>query len=272
MSTIYVKLMGGLGNQMFQYATGRALALHHGADLKLDLSFFETYQLRRYELGVYPIAAAIAKPRELAQVRPIRPRPVGFLERLRALQWRKPLVMKVESSLYFDATLIDSPLPLYLDGYWQSEKYFKSYRSRIIEELTPKARLAPDNIRFLSIARSRNSIALHVRRGDYASNAHTNKYHGLAPLEYYENAIAFLIKDRPDSQALIFSDDMEWVRANLRLDIPITFVDVNGPDRAYQDIYLQASCHHQVIANSSFSWWGAWLNTRQGKIVVAPKN
>lgn len=273
MSTIFVKLMGGLGNQLFQYATGRALALHHGAKLKLDLSFFDAYKLRRYELDVYPLAAKIASRQELMQLNESpRPGPRGWLQRLRFSRQRCPVLFRLEFNPYFDAELFDLPLPLHIEGYWQSEKYFSKYRRKIIQELTPNPEIESENKELFLIAQKFDSISLHVRRGDFLSNEVANKFHGLVPMEYYHRAISHLKMRLSNPHVLIFSDDMGWVRENLKLDIPMTFVTTNGVDRAFRDIHLQSKCHHHITANSSFSWWGSWLNPRSDKIVIAPRN
>ncbi|MBS0430491.1 MAG: alpha-1,2-fucosyltransferase [Proteobacteria bacterium] len=272
MSTIYVKLLGGLGNQLFQYATGRALALRHRAELKLDLSFFETYELRRYELSVYPIHAQIAGSEELDRLREFGPpQPSGLLRRLFGNRNAGPARFYVESSPYFDGQLKELPPPLHIEGYWQSEKYFLDIRRRLIKELTPSLPIEPENQEMFSLAEKTDSISLHIRRGDYVSNDCVNRVHGVLPLDYYHQALALLKTRVPDPHVFVFSDDIEWAKKNLRLDVPIEYVTANGEQRAFRDIQLQSTCKHHITANSSFSWWGAWLNPRAGKTVVGPK-
>lgn len=263
--------MGGLGNQLFQYATARALALYHRARLQLDLSFFDEYELRRYELDAYPIKAKVASPQDLAKLResPVQ-RPIGRFKWTKLWRHQRSVYFHVESSPYFDPGLKRLQLPLYIEGYWQSEKYFLDCRGILLREFSPKTHLEPENRAIALKISSTDSISLHVRRGDYASNELVNRVHGLVPLDYYRCAVSFLQSRLANPHIFVFSDDHEWVRENLHLSLPVTFVNTNSSDRGFRDIQLQSMCRHHITANSSFSWWGAWLNPRRDKIVIAP--
>lgn len=269
MSTITVRLIGGLGNQLFQYATARALALRHGAEVKLDLSGFESYGLRRYELDTYPIAAGIATPEELAVIDAGRPAS-GLLGRVLARLRPRPAQHYREPHYHYDPELARQPLPILLDGYWQSERYFIDAADVIRRELTPRDALEPNNAAVAAEIGEVNAVSLHVRRGDYVSNAHTNAYHGICSLDYYRAAVAQIREKVAEPYLFVFSDDHDWTRENLKLDLPTTYVVANAADRGFRDMQLMSLCQHHVIANSSFSWWGAWLNPSPTKIVVAP--
>lgn len=269
MSIVTVRLIGGLGNQLFQYATARALALRHGAEVKLDLSGFESYGLRRYELDAYPIAADIAAPEELAAIDAGRPTS-GLLGRVLARLRPHPAQHYREPHYHYDPELARQALPILLDGYWQSERYFIDVADVIRRELTPRDALEPDNAAVAADIGEVNAVSLHVRRGDYVSNAHTNAYHGICSLDYYRAAVAHIREKVAEPHFFVFSDDHDWTRENLKLDLPMTYVVANAADRGYRDMQLMSLCQHHVIANSSFSWWGAWLNPSPAKMVVAP--
>lgn len=269
MRTVTVRLIGGLGNQLFQYATARALALRNGGAVRLDVSGFEAYGLRRYELDAYPIGATLASAQDLAAFETQSP-PAGILGRVMR-KLRPPARIYREPHFHYDPQLASQELPIYLDGYWQSERYFVEAADQLRRDLTPREPLDPDNAALADQIDAAEAVSLHVRRGDYVSNAHTNAYHGVCSLDYYRAAIA-LMRQRVDTpHFFVFSDDHDWTRENLRIDGPTTYVTANPADRGFRDMQLMARCRHHVIANSSFSWWGAWLNPSPHKIVVAPK-
>ena len=282
MTTITTRLIGGLGNQMFQYAAARAQALRRGAQVRLDLSSFED-QLpgntpRHYELDKYPVAATIADPiAGKASIEQADPTLLVRLGRLVGLQ--RPaagagnglaVTPYREPHFRFDPKLAQQPLPLLMDGYWQSERYFKDAAEYIRTELTPTAPLEPDNAATFAAIVKVEAVSVHIRRGDYVANAQTNAYHGTCSLDYYSQAIEFVRSRVERPHLFVFSDDPDWTRANLVADLPTTYVSANLSDRGYRDMQLMSCCRHHIIANSSFSWWGAWLNPEPAKIVVAP--
>jgi len=268
---IVVKLIGGLGNQMFQYATGRTVADSHNAQLKLDISGFERYKLRRYELGDFNIRAEIAGPDDITffgislqrhsiwqrlkrRAVPVSPKPV-FRERTFA----------------YNEELSGIKPPVYLEGYWQSERYFLLNSKAIREDFTLRCDLDRANSEMLAHVESVNAVSLHVRRGDYVDNPHTKEFHGICSLDYYQAAIEYVAERVEKPHFVVFSDDQEWAGRNIAFDYPATFVTLNSKDRGVFDMVLMHRCRHHIIANSSFSWWGAWLNPSAGKLVVAPK-
>lgn len=266
MNLIVARLIGGLGNQFFQYAAGRVLALRHGAVLKLDIADFAGYDLRPYELDKYPIQAEIASPTDLQIFDGLGKNgaPAGTRRSGSAgLYYREP-------HFHFDPAVSGQLPPVYIDGYWQSARYFHHIADLIRSELTPLAKLEPDNEAMLGRIVNSNAVSVHIRRGDYVTNLVTAKYHGSASLNYYRKAMQWMVERVSDPAFFVFSDDPDWVRDNFRFEGTLVQVTVNGPDRGFRDVQLMSACKHHILANSSFSWWGAWLNPSVDKIVVAP--
>jgi hypothetical protein len=268
---IIVKINGGLGNQLFQYALGRAIAYHKNTSLKLDINSFETYNLHRYALKNLNIEEKIATKEEIRLM--VRPNRMGFL-RLKLLKilnqyYNQSYVKEVDFN--FDQNIFKVSSKVYLDGYWQSEKYFKSVESIIRDEFVVVSPQEGLNRELADLIKSCESVSIHIRRGDYVSNPHTNKMHGTCDMDYYLRSIEKLAETVKNPHFFVFSDDIEWARSNLLLPSPITFVENNGAEKNYEDLRLMAQCKHNIIANSSFSWWGAWLNKNPDKIVFAPK-
>ncbi|HLN10906.1 MAG TPA: alpha-1,2-fucosyltransferase [Xanthobacteraceae bacterium] len=269
---IVVRLYGGLGNQMFQYAAARALSLRSRAEVKLDLTEFSIDPLRGYELGNLSVAATPASAADLRRFG-LTSRPMAWRRRrwLRLLAWPRAEPMRRQSHFHFDQRIISLRPPVYLDGYWQSERYFADHAETLRRELVPAGPLDPANAAVAAQIDAVNAVSVHVRRGDYVSVRKTNRYHGVCSPEYYRRAIAHVRARIAAPHLFVFSDDPYWCRNNLQLDAPMTIVDANAPDRGHRDMQLMARCRHHVIANSSFSWWGAWLNAAPDKIVVAPR-
>ncbi|HET8654370.1 MAG TPA: alpha-1,2-fucosyltransferase [Longimicrobiaceae bacterium] len=270
---IIVRLLGGLGNQMFQYATGRALALRRGTVLKLDLSAFAAYPLRSYRLDHFRIDATLADTAEVARVtgrnlRGLRARIHGAVERRRPY-YRRGMVR--ERRFGYDPKLSGVRGDAYLVGFWQSERYFDDIRDRLVAELTVSTPPEGDNRRLLDAIEATDSISLHVRRGDYVEDPANLRLHGTCPPAYYERALAALLPRADRPHVFVFSDDIGWAKEHLRIPCPATFVAHNGEERDYEDLRLMSRCRHHVIANSTFSWWGAWLSTHPDRTVVAPR-
>lgn len=271
---IIVKLIGGLGNQLFQYAAGRKLAELHAAPLKLDLGGFETYRLHKYSLHPFNIREEFASPVEVRRLdwrgqRSAR----GFC--LRAVQMLKPYYRRtvfVEASLGpCDPNIFRTPRDVYLDGYWQSEKYFRDIAGIIRREFTVRDEPSPESRRIAAEIQGTESVGIHVRRGDFVWNPETAKFHGLAGPEYYRRGVSEIARQVKNPHLFFFSDDPDWVAENLRFEHPATYVRHNDASRNYDDLRLMSLCRHDVIANSSFSWWAAWLNSNPAKIVCAPR-
>jgi len=266
-------ILGGLGNQMFQYAAGKALALKSGQDLMVDIAEFSGYQLHHgFELNrLFNCNAEIASHKDVSNI--LGWQAPKFAQRflikpqLKLLR-RKSLV--VEPHYHHWPMLNEIKGNAYLLGYWQSEKYFADYANETRKDFTFKLPLSKKNSDLANQISSFNSVSLHVRRGDYVTNA-KNIFIGVCPLSYYEETIE-LIKSRVESPVFfVFSDDMDWLKSNLKLDAKTVLVNHNSGSESYNDMRLMSVCKHHIIANSSFSWWGAWLNPNPKKIVIAPK-
>lgn len=269
---IIVRLMGGLGNQLFQYATGRRVALKNNMPLRLDLSWFRDQPDRPYCLNHFAIIEDIATPREIAQLKRDNS---GLIHRIftTCREYGTPYYLRSdvrEKSLNFDPNIRQISRSAYLDGYWQSEKYFKNIENIIRREFSVINLPDTLNTNYAEMIQSLNAIAIHVRRGDYISNQKTNQFHGICSLDYYYRAINQIISKVENPHFFVFSDDPEWVLENLKIDAQITYVNHNSVDKNYEDLRLMSLCNHFIIANSSFSWWGAWLSENQSKIVISP--
>jgi hypothetical protein len=269
---VIVKLIGGLGNQFFQYALGRAISIRNNDTLKLDVSGFDTYKLRQYSLRHFNIVEKIASADDVARFRQTRPRRlINFVSGLGVLPDSFRFTTITESGFSFCPQVLASRENVYLDGYWQSEKYFKEIEDVIRREFTVKYEADPVNEEIGQSIRDTDSVCLHVRRGDYASNPDINKIYRLCTPEYYQTAARKLTEALAAPHFFVFSDDQQWARENLKIDHPVTFVGHNGASKDYEDLRLMSLCKHYVIANSSFSWWGAWLGSHPSKLVFAPK-
>jgi len=276
---IIVKLMGGLGNQMFQYAIGRKLALKYNSILKLDCSFLEEkpnnpwYTLRNYELDVFSFEAEFATSDDIKKVYNQKPL---FLDYLTSKIIGKPIpyyrhsIIK-EQGFEYDKNIFRSHKNIMLDGYWQSEKYFKDIAQIICQDFIIKDIPDEYNKNILQIIQSTNSISIHFRRGDYVNHETTNKFHGICSIRYYKTAVEYIKQYVESPVFFVFSDDIDWVKSNFEIDYPIYFIDKNQT-KSYEDLRLMSACKHNIIANSSFSWWAAWLNNYIKKIVISPQN
>ena len=267
---IISRLIGGLGNQMFQYAAGRSLAIANSCELRLDISGFENYALHNgYELDLFNIKAQIASTKDVSKlVSTNHSRLSRYISRQLGI---KKSTHFIEKSFTFDHKFFDAKPPVYLDGYWQSYKYFESIESQLRHEFSLKYYLSKLNLDTSEQISSVNAVSVHIRRGDYVSNKHTNSVHGVCSLDYYRSAIKTITERVDNPVFFIFSDDIAWVKDNLAISSGAVYVDHNSGRQSYNDMYLMSLCQHHIIANSSFSWWGAWLGSNPNKIVISPK-
>jgi hypothetical protein len=275
---IIVRLIGGLGNQMFQYATARRLAHRHDALLKLDISDLSKGKNwntpREYTLYYFNIEAEIASTSDVVDLRgesksKIKNGLDGFFQVL-GMPARNTRVMR-EKHFHFDQTILEAPDNVYLDGYWQSEKYFKDIKNILQKEFTLKNPLEGKNLDIAEEIRRANSVSLHVRRADYVTDQRTTEFHGLCGPDYYNACVDVVCRSVADPHFFVFSDDPDWVKGNIKLRFPTTFITHNEPKKGHEDLRLMCMCQHHIIANSSFSWWGSWLCPHPEKIVIAPR-
>ncbi|MGB9176273.1 MAG: alpha-1,2-fucosyltransferase [Methanoregula sp.] len=270
---IITQLIGGLGNQMFQYALGRRLSCMHNVPLKLDITGFKDYSLRTYRLNHFALHADFASDKDIDDVK-FHNR-TGILRTLDSLAghlqpYYRRNVYK-EPHFQYDPNILKCKPDVYLEGYWQTEKYFSHIADAIRRDFTIAENPDPRNREMADIIRDCEAVSLHVRRGDYVSNPVTNAYHGTCREDYYRQAIRIIEKQVENPRFFLFSDDPSWVSEHMDTGHPTTYMDINGPEKDYEDMRLLSLCRHHIIANSSFSWWGAWLCSNPGKMVIAPQ-
>jgi hypothetical protein len=267
---IIVSILGGLGNQLFQYAAARRLSELKNVNFKLDITAFNEYKLREYSLNHYNIIENIATPTEIEYY--TRKRKFNkFYKCIPKLKPNNIPIMFKEKHFSYNQEIVKIPNNIYLSGYWQNEKYFKDIEPIIRKEFKLKSISSEQSLKMADKIQNCNAVNLHIRRGDYISDQTTNQFHGVCSLEYYYMAIQKLSIKIEELHFFIFSDDIPWVRENLKINFPTTYVSHNGTERDYEDLWLMSLCKHHIIANSSFSWWGAWLAENSKKIVIAPQ-
>jgi hypothetical protein len=267
---VVLKIQGGLGNQLFQYAAGRAISIANNVELVLDLSWFDNQirinTKRSYELDAYKISGRVAQGDEVFWCRIHQNRILSRLSFLHG-KWRHVK----DNNQFFDDRCFSNFSDLYLDGYWQSYRYFNQVSDLLREELTPIADPSPADSALIERIADPNSVSLHIRRGDYVTNPRAANFHGLCTAEYYEMAMSCIESVTSSPHYFVFSDDIEWAKENIRFKYKVTFVESEEVRNSVDDLRLMAMCKHNIIANSSFSWWGAWLNHNPDKLVIAPK-
>lgn len=274
---IILRLSGGLGNQLFQHALGRNLAIKNNTDLKLNANF-SPGDIRKYALSVFNIVESFSSKNDFFYINIPNMEKQDFLSKARRKIFRfkenyEPINERhiiIEPYFQFCPDILKVRDNCYLSGNWQSEKYFKEIEQTIKNDFTLKDGLTAASKNWIDKINDCNSVSLHIRRGDYVSSQKTNQFHGTCGLEYYQKAIDAITTKTKNPEFFIFSDDIEWAKNNLKIDCPIYFVsDKSIPD--YEELIIMSKCRHNIIANSSFSWWGAWLNNNQDKIVIAPQ-
>lgn len=271
---IIVKIKGGLGNQMFQYAIGKSFSYYNQCELKLDLREFKKYKLHKYNLDCFNIDADFASSDDFKKVNMTLLNNSLFskiyfkLKRNKSNHQYQAEVKGMEGS--FCPEIFNLKGDVYLDGYWQNEGYFKNIEQIIRSDFSFKEKPSQLNGEYLEKIRESNSVSVHIRRGDYINNPKTLKVHGFLGLNYYMQAIEIIKDNIKNPEFFIFSDDIGWAKNNLKINYPIHFIDHNNKESGHEDLRLMINCKHNIIANSTFSWWGAWLNNNPNKIVIAP--
>ncbi len=262
------QLAGGLGNQLFQYAYGFSRAKNLGVPFKIDISFFEDYDWHEYSLTPFKISAEIACKAEVEKTK-LRDYSIGH--RFQRKFFGKKSHVVNEENLKFNSSYLDVNKSSYLIGYWQSAKYFEDNWNSLLSEFEFLYPQSEENLKLAKILdKDHFSISLHVRRGNYANVESVSKTHGTLPLEYYDKAISYFGDLNENPTFYIFSDDIEWARLNLNIPYNTIYVDINDDKSDYEDLRLMSLCNHNIIANSTFSWWGAYMNKNPDKIIIAP--
>lgn len=269
---IISKLLGGLGNQMFQYAVAKVIAQKHSTELKFDLrGLFAGEDVRKtYELDIFGIPEVQASRKEYFPY--FRNSIYGSKKIWNFIKKKKNIIHYKEKDFSFNPDLLsNSTENMLLRGLFQSEKYFVHKRDLILKEFTFKEPLSGKNKKMSETLQSENSVAVHIRRGEFAANKDINQKIGTTSLDYYNKAIDYIREKVENPKFYIFSDSPEWVKENFKILENAVQIDWNSGKESYRDMQLMSLCKHNIIANSTFSWWGAWLNQNSEKIVIAPK-
>jgi len=265
---IIVRLRGGLGNQLFQYAAAYALASHYGAELKGDAYTYSKHKYRKLELKKFRIGYKEASRKEVHQFTGSNPLVRYFNKQENYL--RCPMVF-AQPHYHFYEDFFQLPSSIYLSGYFQSEKYFKTVEDEIRKMYLLNDTWDTQNEDIILRMKETTSVAIHVRKGDYSSNTSYASFFGQLDDNYYKSAISRMKEKFHQPQFFFFSDNIEMCRKTFSYVEHATFVSHNQGDNSFKDLLLMSSCHHQIIANSTFSWWAAWLNSSSDKLVIAPK-
>lgn len=267
-----VKFMGGLGNQMFQHAFLVALSISGGDDVYVDLNdYYRKQQHNGYELElIFGIKNKIASKDQIWKYTCLFNN--EFINSIYIkLSFLRPNDHKERHSYHYIQDIITRYKEGYYDGFWQCYKYFDKYRDRILKEFSFINNLEGKNDDLIKIIKEQNSVSIHVRRGDYLNSP---IYRGLCGIEYYKKAIYYSIEKTVNPIFYIFSNDIEWCKneiIGLLQGHEYVIVNWNTGKNSYCDMQLMSSCRMNIIANSSFSWWAAYLNQRKDKTVVAPE-
>lgn len=269
---VLCELTGGLGNQLFQYAAARALALRESRAVYFAWHLHRSSTARHFMLDHFQLGAEVERVplsrRRLVWLgvrSPLAPRKAGRL-------WRRLRggLHDLKETEFAYAPLASSAERVVLDGYFQSWRYFDEYAAQIRGELQLRGPMHPGNVALLREIESKNAICLHVRRGDYVNGKEAAAFHGALDLSFYRAGLASLGALAQGGTLYVFSDDPAWCKQHVQLDLPTVVVEPNAPDRPWEDLRVMSACRHFLIANSSFSWWGAWLAQHPDKRVVAP--
>ena len=258
---------GGLGNQLFQYAAAREVASKRNAELYVDLSWY-----KNLPLGVTPRKFDLFDLfSDLREIPNHARRPLGLLRsRLGRILGRISTHKLIrESSFDYSHQLEQASGSSHLVGYWQSEKYFTDISETLRNEIVCQSSkfCSPDLLGYTNLP---DTVSIHVRRGDYVTNSRAAAHHGTCGPKYYENAINLISGQTPTQNYIVFSDEIDWAKENLRLPEATIYINSTPQTPPIRDMILMSQCKHNIIANSSFSWWGAWLG-KPDRIVVAPR-
>ncbi|MCL2597945.1 MAG: alpha-1,2-fucosyltransferase [Paludibacter sp.] len=279
---IIIQLRGGLGNQMFQYACGTSIASRLGVKLKLDISYMtdkkprENFTERDYALNVFNINNEIASKKEVQRFVPYSADASEFTYAWfmfkRTLFCRHRFSEPAKNPSFYFAEIEQITNNTYIKGYFQNEKYFNFIRDKLLKDFSIRNEIDDNNQNLSNKINSENAVSIHIRRGDYLNSLNASLFN-LLDIDYYKKAIKYILKEVENPVFYVFTEDFQWAKTQFAaLDIPITIVDWNIGSQSYLDMILMSRCKHNIIANSSFSWWGAWLNQYPEKKIIAPQN
>lgn len=269
---IILRVEGGLGNIMFEYAFAKRMAHINNAPLTYDIDSCKINPLGDYGLSLEAFAVNIANnlaPREK----------INYFKQFQKYPSKKAILHNLflanekkyvkEKQYRFDPAVLALRGDMYLHGWWQSEKYFADIRPTLLKDFTLRKPLTGKNEELAKEMTATNSVAIHIRRLDYVKNAQTRYYHGELTKKYYDRALSVITDQIKNPTLFVFSDDIPWVKENMKFPFNAIYIEGNL-SAPHEDMTLMSLCKHTIVANSSFSWWGAWLNQNPNKIVVAP--
>lgn len=260
MKKIVVRLMGGLGNQLFQYAFGKALSKKYNVKLELDVSSY-LKEDRAYALNAYAIREEL-----LSSYQSLYYNTIYILDSKLGIPMKK--IVHEKESFQFEEILVDQSR--YFVGFWQNEQYFNNIISELCTELVLKEKCDNEVKTFIENIEKQESVAVHVRRGDYLLPRYSKDY-VLQGMEYYQRAHAYLANQKSDLKFYIFSDDIKWCRQNFNWS-NCKFVDESITNDAIIQFEIMRKCKHFIIGNSTYSWWASWLSENEAKIRIAPSH
>ncbi len=278
MITVFVR--GGLGNQMFQYAMGLSVAKRRGVPLQLDTTFLndrfprKNFAYRNFSLDAFNAPGELSFFSRASKSLPIPGVWLGldlaWMHARNALHMLR--IVKEGEEHLLDPTVFEQGDNVIFWGRWQNPEYFNEIANDVRAAFTLKNGFSGPAVAASETIRNANAVSIHIRRGDFAAFASVKQFMGDTDLSYYDRAARFVAGKVTDPQFFVFSDDPAWCRENLKLGFPTEYLgdDTAGPDGVYH-LALMAQCKHHIIANSTFSWWGAWLGANPQKIVVAPE-
>lgn len=262
---IIIRFIGGLGNQLFQYAFYKQLEVNYPQEeIKVDITEFKNYALHNgFELErVFNLTLNKANQKEIIKVKSGR----SFFAKV-----KRKLVGYKSTHIFqdkFDYSHVGGR-NLYLDGYWQHPKFWELTHDNLAKFLQFNIDLSIKSKEILNKIKTENSISIHIRRGDYLLPQNANIFTNCS-LDYYQKSISYFEEKYPDISFYVFSDDINWVKDNLKVDSSVEFINHNTGNKSSEDLFLMSQCKHNIIANSSFSWWGAYLNKNPNNEVICP--
>lgn len=268
---VIAKILGGLGNQLFQYAMARSVAWRNGSEVKLDLAWFlsEEGRNRKFYLDRFRIKYGLATDSEIRERLRLR-KLLGRDLYNAIIPFRRKRYIKLKEFEPFDGKYLELGGDVYLEGYWTDERYFGNISSFLLSEIALVDELGHHNKSISRLVRNTESVSIHIRRGDYVTDRRFRSIFNVCDDKYYAEAISRIACTVKNPCYFIFSDDIEWARKHIRTGGETVFVSNADGQSPHEELILMSMCRHNIIANSTFSWWGAWLNRNEGKTVIAP--
>jgi hypothetical protein len=272
--TITIKLKGGIGNQLFQYAAAKNISEKNESELLIDAhsGFVGDPFKRSFALNVFNVSSRILDPEKIKQSK-LDKIIKYFINKINRLIFKKFRNEIVEKTYHFDEAIEKFKVSqsIILEGYFHSEKYFKNIRSILLMELEFINSPSVIGQKYLNEISKLESVSVHFRKYDN-NTIDTSSINGICSIDYYQTAIKFIQHKLQNPFFYFFSDDIEWTKNFFTIsELQVKYIDYNNAENSYEDLRLMSVCKHNIIANSSFSWWGAWLNVNPDKIVIAPK-